>query len=139
MQTIADYPNLVLEWNFTKNEIKPEDISRGSHKKIWWVCKKGHEWVADCGSRVTGNNCPYCSGKKLCNDNCLATRCPIIAAEWHPIKNGEVTPKDVLPKTKKDIGGYVKKDMNGLRVAVIELRGEDVHIVSAKKHVQETP
>ena len=35
MKTIADYPELVAQWHPTKNgELKPENISFGSHKKV---------------------------------------------------------------------------------------------------------
>jgi hypothetical protein len=27
-------------------DLTPEDVTPGSHKKVWWVCEKGHEWQA---------------------------------------------------------------------------------------------
>ena len=31
-------------------------------KKVWWICKHGHEWQATIGSRViNGTGCPKCS------------------------------------------------------------------------------
>ena len=34
-------PDLCKEWNYKKNgDLNPEDVSYGSHKKIWWVCEK---------------------------------------------------------------------------------------------------
>ena len=58
-------PNLAKEWHPTLNgELRPTDISRGSGKKVWWKCSKGHEWIATVNSRSNGNGCPYCSGKK---------------------------------------------------------------------------
>ena len=38
-------PELASEWS-EKNEIKPTEVSIGSHKKIIWQCKLGHEWTA---------------------------------------------------------------------------------------------
>ena len=32
-KTILDYPLLMVEWDYTKNSINPEDVSAGSHKK----------------------------------------------------------------------------------------------------------
>lgn len=30
-------PDLAKEWNYEKNgDLKPEDVSCGSHKKVWW-------------------------------------------------------------------------------------------------------
>ena len=34
--------------------------------------------------------------KKVTIDNCLAAKFPKVAVEWHPTKNGKITPKDVL-------------------------------------------
>ena len=39
-------PELVQEWS-EKNEIKPTEISIGSHKKVMWKCRHGHEWEVD--------------------------------------------------------------------------------------------
>ena len=38
-------PKLASEWS-EKNEIKPTEVSIGSHKKVIWQCKQGHEWTA---------------------------------------------------------------------------------------------
>ena len=33
----------------------------GGSKKVWWICKHGHEWQATIGSRViSGTGCPKC-------------------------------------------------------------------------------
>ena len=38
-------PSLANEWNYSKNEnLKPSDVTPNSHKKVWWVCQRGHEW-----------------------------------------------------------------------------------------------
>lgn len=78
------FPEISLEWNYNKNTSTPEEIVIGSHKKIWWICHKEHEWEARVYSR-TGKNksgCPYCSGKYTCEDNSLVTTHPDIAKEW---------------------------------------------------------
>jgi hypothetical protein len=55
------YPHLVQEWNVLKNgALKPEHISGGSNKKVWWICSKGHEWQAAVYSRTSGTGCPQC-------------------------------------------------------------------------------
>ena len=61
-------PKLASEWNYEKNEkLKPQDFACGSHRKVWWKCSKGHEWLATIKSRNEGNGCPYCSGRKKSN------------------------------------------------------------------------
>ena len=58
----SQFPKLVLEWNYDKNEgITPNQIIAHTGKKYWWKCKKGHEWQASVNSRIRGNGCPLCS------------------------------------------------------------------------------
>lgn len=103
-------PSLACEWHFTKNgSLTPIDVSLGSGRKVWWQCKKGHEWKAFINNRSKGIGCPYCSNKAACEDNCLATKNPELAKEWHPIKNGPLTPRDVLPSSNKKVWWRCKK------------------------------
>ena len=76
-------PLLAKQWS-KKNKIKPTEVSIGSHKKVIWRCKKGHEWEAAVKSRtINKTGCPYCSHNKvLAGFNDLATLLPDIAAEW---------------------------------------------------------
>ena len=76
-------PELASEWS-EKNEIKPTEVSIGSHKKILWKCKLGHEWTATVKSRtINKTGCPYCSHNKvLAGFNDLATLFPEVADEW---------------------------------------------------------
>ena len=90
-------PMLAAQWNVARNlPLKPETVTRGSDKSVWWRCEKGHEWKAVIGDRSRGNGCPYCAGKRLIpGQNDLATVDPALAAQWHPHKNGMLTPRDV--------------------------------------------
>ena len=99
------YPQIAAEWHPTKNGLLlPLDVIAGSGKKVWWICKEGHEWLATVVSRTKGNNCPYCSNKKLLKGyNDLATVYPQIAAEWHPTKNGDLLPSEVNAGSEKKV------------------------------------
>lgn len=89
-------PTLAAEWHPTKNlPATPKDITANCRRRIWWQCKKGHEWQAYMYNRSIGDNCPYCGGKKVNIDNCLATVLPEIAKEWDHEKNHPRTPYDV--------------------------------------------
>ena len=45
---------LSLEWNYDKNEgLKPSDVTYKSHKKVWWKCSRGHEWIARIADRYS--------------------------------------------------------------------------------------
>lgn len=56
-------PELMEEWDFDRNTITPEQVTRGNDKyKIYWVCSKGHSYRASCVSRtVNKTGCPYCA------------------------------------------------------------------------------
>lgn len=59
------FPKIAREWHPTKNgNLIPNDIKSQSSKKIWWKCKKGHEWLAQISDRARGSGCPYCSGRR---------------------------------------------------------------------------
>lgn len=91
-------PLLSKEWSYRKNTNTPFDVTPGSQEMVWWEHSIGnelHEWRADVNSRNNGNGCPYCSGKKVCLSNCLKIKLPQIAKEWHPTKNGKISPFDV--------------------------------------------
>jgi len=93
-------PSLAKEWHPTKNRtLTPDDVLPNSHKKAWWLCKKGHAWQATIGNRNFGCGCPYCTHQKLNFEMSLAAVNPILALQWHPTKNGTLTPADVFPKS----------------------------------------
>ena len=87
---------LASEWNYKKNgELKPADVTSGSHKRVWWKCSRDHEWVAEVKSRVYGRNCPYCANKKvLAGYNDLSIINPELAAEWS--EKNSVSPREVI-------------------------------------------
>ena len=96
-------PELSLEWHPTKNnDLLPQMVPFKSNYKAWWLGKCGHEWEAAVYSRSAGNGCPYCANLKvLIGYNDLGTVLPDLANEWHPIKNGELTPKNVVAKANR--------------------------------------
>ena len=99
-------PELAKEWHSKNNgNLTTEDVTPGSGRKVWWLCSKNksHEWEATVKNRSNGNGCPYCSGKKACIDNSLKTLNPDLSEEWHPTKNGSLTPKDVTPGAHKKV------------------------------------
>lgn len=80
-------PNLAKEWDYAKNSKKPEEILPNSNKSYNWICPKGHKYLATANNRTSGHCCPYCSGQKVCEDNCLSTINPELAKQWHLTKN----------------------------------------------------
>ena len=98
-------PELAAEWHPTLNgDLTPKDVTAGSGKKVWWMCDKGHEWKAAINNRSKGSRCPYCLGLlPIVGETDLATTNPELAAEWHPTKNGVLTPKGVTAGSGKKV------------------------------------
>ena len=105
------HPEIAKGWHPTKNgDLKPNDVTVGSGKKVWWKCSKGHEWQASINNRNNGDGCPYCSNHKvLAGYNDLATTHPEIAKEWHPTKNGDLKPTDVTVGSNKKVWWICEK------------------------------
>ena len=58
-------PKIAREWYQPLNgDLKPEDVTLGSNKKVWWQCADGHVWQAAIYSRTRkkGAGCPVCAG-----------------------------------------------------------------------------
>ena len=88
-------PKLALEWNYEKNSaLSPEEVTPFSHKKVWWKCKNGHEWIAAISDRNNGNNCPFCSGRyAISGITDIVTTDPEIASQWDYERNGDLKPE----------------------------------------------
>ena len=104
---LKTHPELSNEWDYEKNyPLKPENFSYGVKNKMWWLCQSGHSFQATINHR-TGKKqqtgCPQCSGRIASNENNLLKVFPILAKEWHPEKNGELTPKEVTSKSGKKV------------------------------------
>ena len=104
-------PKLSSEWHPTKNgDLTPQHVTAGSRKKVWWLCTNGHEWHAQICSRKEGYGCPYCAGQRvLVGVNDLATISPRLASEWHPTKNGDLNPTDVMAGSNKKVWWICKE------------------------------
>ncbi len=100
------HPWLSAEFHATKNgELTPAILLAGTHKKLWWQCLKNlnHVWQARGSKRVTGQGCPLCSGKKVDQTNNMAATHPELAAEFHPTKNGRMSPDTIVAGTGKKL------------------------------------
>lgn len=87
------------EWDYDKNVKKPTELTRGSQYKAWWICSEGHSYQATVGEHLAHHRgCPYCSNHKLLKGfNDFLTKYPQLAEEWHPSKNLDLKPSDIMP------------------------------------------
>ena len=118
-------PDIAKQWHKTKNgSLSPNDVANNSGVKVWWQCPKSneHHWEAAVGRRTKGSGCPFCDGKKVSSDNCLSTLSPDIAKQWHPTKNGNLTPNDVTNGSRKKAWWQCPKSKEHQWEAIIERR-----------------
>lgn len=57
------HPELLIEWDYNRNDMHPSVISPSSQRRIWWICKKNpeHSWRAAVFSRsINKTGCPRC-------------------------------------------------------------------------------
>ena len=102
--------NLAKEWHPSLNlDLTPYDVVAKSHKKVWWKCKKGHEWEATLTNRSKGKGCPYCCNRKISPENSLKTIKPALAKEWHPALNGDSKPVQFAPRSHFKVWWLCKK------------------------------
>lgn len=107
------FPELCAEWHAEKNGVlTPFDVLPQSKTKIWWQCSCGNEWRTTPGHRSRRGrlNCPDCNFKELGRRRSVASsatsisrRSPEMLAEWHPTRNGELTPEMVSFGSNKQI------------------------------------
>ncbi|MBQ9788317.1 MAG: hypothetical protein IJW31_01780 [Lentisphaeria bacterium] len=98
-------PLLLQEWS-PLNQKSPQDYVNGSNEYVLWVCHIcGHEWRAKIANRtIGGRGCPCCANKKIIpGKNDLATTHPDLAKEWHPKKNDNLTPQQVVAGSGKKV------------------------------------
>lgn len=61
-ERLVSNTDLVKEWHLTKNSgLNLRNLPPGFNKKVWWICKEGHEWKDTIKSRIRGKRCPDCS------------------------------------------------------------------------------
>ena len=99
------FPDLAKEWHPTKNgDLTPDQVLWGSNRRVWWQCAHGHVWDARVKSRAAGAGCPYCASRQISpGDNDLAAQYPDLAAQWHPTKNGDLRPQDVVAGSRRKV------------------------------------
>lgn len=95
-------PELLSEWDWKKNAKGPENYTKGSQKKVYWICPKGHSYDMDVRLRAKGYQCPICRNKRVLKGyNDLVTVHPEIAAQWDYEKNEGQRPEEFVFSAKK--------------------------------------
>ena len=80
-----------------------QHVTASSHRKLWWECSVCHrDYSMSVAQRVKSVKCPYCSGKRVCSDNSLASLNPAAAAQWSTSLNQGLKPSDVTANSNKE-------------------------------------
>jgi hypothetical protein len=98
-------PAIAAGWHPTRNgRLRPHALVAYSTRRVWWKCPAGsdHEWRETPNARVSHQRgCPFCAGKRVSITNSLAQLAPEIARQWHPRKNGRLTPAKVTAGSQR--------------------------------------
>ncbi len=84
------HPELSKQWDYSKNKITPKEVTRGSNEKIYWICEKGHSFLAEISKKTRKDQptgCRFCSGKERTESNKLSVTHPELMMEWHKSLN----------------------------------------------------
>lgn len=76
----------------------------GDNVYLKWKCLKEdcqEEFEATWNHIKYNRGCGYCHGNQVGLSNCLATKNPELAADWHPTKNGNLSPYNVTYGSEK--------------------------------------
>ena len=98
-------PRLHREWMHDRNQhLGSIVVTPGSRRKVWWSCPDcpdghSHIWEAAVSARMAGSGCPFCSGRKVCKHNSLATKAPAAALDWHRDRNLPLSPETVTAQS----------------------------------------
>jgi DNA-directed RNA polymerase subunit RPC12/RpoP len=98
------HPFIADRWDFEKNfPLKPNQVSFGSQKRVWWICVKGHSYENTVNHQIGNRYCPVCSGRLLMKGyNDLKTINPVLAKDWNYQKN-QFNPDEISPGSPKKV------------------------------------
>ena len=86
-----------------------------NNEKLKWQCLKSEcldIFQANWRDIHTGNGCGVCQGLQITLSNCLATKNPELAKEWHITLNGNLTPYDITSKSHSPVWWQCGNDIN---------------------------
>jgi hypothetical protein len=101
------FPDVAAEWHPENNgAVTPSLVVATSSRRVWWQCKRDpvHAWRTSVRDRTRDLcSCPFCSNDRVCDSNSLLTAHPLVAAEWHPTKNGALAPDGVTAGSSRRV------------------------------------
>lgn len=100
----STHPDVAARWAHEENGGRtPEQVFAGSNDKVWWRCDNGCLYDQAISSAAKGVGCRFCSNRSTTKKNCMRTARPDLAAEFHPTKNGDYTPDNLVAGTSRPL------------------------------------
>eukprot|EP00760_Papus_ankaliazontas_P025354 PhM_4_TR2660/c0_g1_i2/m.71700 len=100
---LSMHPDIAREWCPERNprNTHPKNMSSTSARRLWWRCGKcKHQWEDRVKDRAAGKGCcPRCDptlGK-------WAVEHPVLAQEWHPLRNGDLKPQSCTERLARSV------------------------------------
>lgn len=88
------HPEIAAECHPFKNgTLTAKELTPGSGRKIWWQCRKAHEWQATVHSRTKGSGCPQCHRETILKGKPIVSQGLLV--EWHPSLNRGLNPRSL--------------------------------------------
>jgi len=110
---LSQYPEIANQWHPTKNgKLTPRDIAPGSKKRYWFKCNEASDHVfqqTPYARTRDGYGCPFCSHRSFAKSHSLKITHPKIARQWHPTKNGQLTPEEITAAYKEKVWWMCRK------------------------------
>lgn len=98
---VSDFPNLVAEWDWERNEGDPATIPAGRDLILWWRCAQGHCWQAKLTMRtMRQTRCRECHRPWATTTTSLATVRPDLLSEWDAAQNLPRVPDRTLATSR---------------------------------------
>ncbi|AMN83549.1 hypothetical protein D5b_00119 [Faustovirus] len=96
-------------WDYTKNTIPIDSITKRSLTKVWMKCpEKGHSFEVSCDNFTAGSRCPECNNKGYSKE-CIEWLTCIEHKYNIQIQHAEKPSKEFkIPKTRYKADGYAK-------------------------------
>ena len=109
------HPELMKEWDFSKNkEFDPKSLNPGSKKVVWWKCKKNHSVQSSIVAKTKSGICQECKS--------ISHLHPELMKEWDFSKNKEFDPKSLNPGSKKVVWWKCRENGHGEYEQIIASR-----------------
>jgi hypothetical protein len=98
-------PVIAAELDEGASGFAADEVSCGASTVLAvWTCGQGHTYCATPNSRTNvrgGTGCGICASKRPTLEHNLAAVAPDLAEEWDVLRNGGLSPNQVLPQSNK--------------------------------------